>query len=116
MKLRESIAPLRDAITGLPALHGHQTFADKMAAQYEHCKLKCVNPIHAMRWNVWFALPKTARDHIIIQSVGTNDFVGGYFESVHDSHIDSLLRKAMPHGYMARFITHVQLKAAKQGR
>ncbi|AAM28350.1 hypothetical protein [Vibrio phage VpV262] len=116
MKLRESIAPLRDAVSGMPALHGHQTFFENMASQYEHCKIKCVNPIHAMRWNVWFAIPKTARDRIIVQSVGTADYVGGYFESVNDSHIDSLLRKAMPHDYMARFLAHAQLKAAKQGR
>lgn len=116
MKLMKSVKPLRDAVNALPDIHGKQALAEAFANKYEHCKVKCVNPMLAMRWNVWFTLDKQVRDNILMYSVGDKDYVGGYFQSVNDSHIDSLLRKALPHSYMARMLASAQLLAAKQGR
>lgn len=116
MKLTNSIKPLKDTFDMVFRSYDNQQMCEHIAQRWEECTVKCTNPRIAMRWNLWYLLTKEQRDTIILASISENEYVGGYFVSVRDSHIDVLLRRAFPFPTLMRLVTHCKLKAAKQGR
>jgi hypothetical protein len=115
MKLNNSVIALKDAIIALPDTFDTIDLAKHFANCWDECKLKCKDPIVGMRWNIWFTLPKHKRDAIIICSVGEKDYVGGYFQSVTDEHIYTLLKKTLTHNYISRLVVSATLTANRRG-